>query len=161
VVALLSQGPSRVFISNQAAVERVPDIFNLPLLSILFFVDSPALLREKAARGTARRSLGRTTRLGRPNNLALPSHPDSLQISRKHPAINTLATALGADDSGAPNMGPMKNHQKARTTQVFIVRSSPPFFIIRPPRHNKKLAWTRSQIFFDEHRSRPGRQRAE
>jgi hypothetical protein len=36
VVALLSQGPSRVFISNQAAVERVPDNFNLPL-SILFF----------------------------------------------------------------------------------------------------------------------------
>ena len=32
----------------------------------------------------------------------------------------------------------------------FLVRSSPLFFIIRPPSHNEKLAWTRSQIFFKE-----------
>ena len=82
------KGSREFFISNQAAVERVPDNFNLPL-SILFFVDSPALLREKAARRTARRSLGRTTRLGRPNNLALPSHPDSLQIFRKHQSLKS------------------------------------------------------------------------
>ena len=66
-----------------------PRQFQPPSLDSLLRVDSPSLLCEKAARRTARRSLGRTTRLGRPNNLALPSHPDSLQISRKHQSLKS------------------------------------------------------------------------
>ena len=83
------KGPREFFFLEPSGGRTSPRQFQPPSLDSLLRVDSPSLLCEKAARRTARRSLGRTTRLGRPNNLALPSHPDSLQISRKHQSLKS------------------------------------------------------------------------